>query len=134
MVVSLDKFTTVKMFDKVQRRWKEQIKELRGKIKKSGDDIEKQLLQKQLDYMRSVEMAVVVSEEGDEEKKFAKQRTFAAPFVEGVGPGVGQVFAQALHGQPSGLADIVAPDYTGGITILINTTSMKPGTLTVSVW
>jgi hypothetical protein len=48
--------------------------------------------------------------------------TFAPPFVEGVGPGVGQVFAQALHGQPSGLADIVAPDYTGGITILINTT------------
>ncbi len=48
--------------------------------------------------------------------------TFATPFVEGVGPGVGQVFAQALHGQPSGFADIVAPDYTGGITILINTT------------
>ena len=30
MVVSLDKFTAVKMYDKVQRLWKEQIKDLRG--------------------------------------------------------------------------------------------------------
>jgi type I restriction enzyme R subunit len=79
MVVSLDKFTAVKMYDKVQRRWKEQIKELRGKIKKSGDDDEKKLLQKQLDYMRSVEMAVVVSEDADEEKKFAKQKLDIKP-------------------------------------------------------
>ena len=35
MVVSLDKFTAVKMHDKVERLWKEQIKELRGQIKKS---------------------------------------------------------------------------------------------------
>ena len=34
MVVSLDKFTAVKMYDKVQRRWKEELKELRGRIKK----------------------------------------------------------------------------------------------------
>jgi type I restriction enzyme R subunit len=69
MVVSLDKFTAVKMYDKVQRRWKEQIKELRGKIKKSGNEDEKKRLQKQLDYMRSVEMAVIVSEDGEEDKK-----------------------------------------------------------------
>lgn len=79
MVVSLDKFTAVKMYDKVQRLWKDQIKELRGKIKKSVDDDEKRLLQKQLDYMKSVEMAVVVSEEGDEEKKFAKQKLDIKP-------------------------------------------------------
>ena len=74
MVVSLDKFTAVKMYDKVQRRWKERIKELRGEIKKAADEAEKQVLQKQLDAMRAVEMAVVVSEEADEEKKFAKQK------------------------------------------------------------
>ncbi len=79
MVVSLDKFTAVKMYDKVQRLWKEQIKELRGKIKKFGDDDEKKLFQKQLDYMRSVEMAVVVSEDADEEKKFAKQKLDIKP-------------------------------------------------------
>ena len=41
MVVSLDKFTAVKMYDKVQRLWKEQIKDLRGQITKSKNEIEK---------------------------------------------------------------------------------------------
>ena len=35
---------------------------------------EKERLQKRLDYMRSVEMAVIVSEEAEEEKKFARQK------------------------------------------------------------
>ena len=44
MVVSLDKFTAVKMYDKVQRRWKEQLKELRGQIKKSVHEDEEERL------------------------------------------------------------------------------------------
>ena len=79
MVVSLDKFTAVKMYDKVQRRWKEQLKELRGQIKKSVLEDERRRLQKQLDYMRSVEMAVIVSEEAEEDKKFAKQKLSIKP-------------------------------------------------------
>jgi type I restriction enzyme R subunit len=73
MVVSLDKFTAVKMYDKVQRLWKEQIKELLGQIKKSKDDLERERLKRTVEYMRSVDMAVIVSEEAEEEKKFAKQ-------------------------------------------------------------
>jgi type I restriction enzyme, R subunit len=79
MVVSLDKFTAVKMYDKVQRVWKEQIKELRGEIGRSPDPAEKRRLQKQVEYMRSVEMAVIVSEDGDEEKKFAQQKLNIKP-------------------------------------------------------
>ena len=82
MVVSLDKFTAVKMYDKVQRRWKERIKELRGEIQRAVSESEKQVLQKQLDHMRSVEMAVVVSEDADEEKKFAKQKLDIKPHRE----------------------------------------------------
>jgi type I restriction enzyme R subunit len=82
MVVSLDKFTAVKMYDKVTRLWKEQIKELRGAMKKSGDTDEKSRLQRQLDYMRSVEMTVIVSGEGEEEKKFAKQKLNIKPHRE----------------------------------------------------
>src|SRR6185295_16336927 len=59
MVVSLDKFTAVKMYDKVQRLWKKEIQELRGKIKRSAAEDETRQLQKQLDHMRSVEMAVI---------------------------------------------------------------------------
>jgi type I restriction enzyme R subunit len=55
MVVSLDKFTAVKMYDKVQRLWKERIKDLRGEITRSVNDLEKRRLQKRLDYMRLVE-------------------------------------------------------------------------------
>lgn len=70
MVISVDKFTAVKMYDKVQRLWKEEIKALRGEIKKTNDELHKARLQKQLEWMRKVEMAVVVSAENGEEEKF----------------------------------------------------------------
>lgn len=73
MVVSVDKYTCVKMYDKVQKYWKEEIKKLVGQISKFDDDALKQRLQKKLDYMRSVEMAVVISEDAGEEERFAKQ-------------------------------------------------------------
>jgi type I restriction enzyme R subunit len=79
MVVSLDKFTAVKMYDKVQRFWKGQVKALRGQIKQTASEGEKKLLQQHLDYMRPVQMAVIVSEEADEEKKFARQRLTIKP-------------------------------------------------------
>jgi len=79
MVVSVDKFTTVKMYDKVQYHWREEIKNLRGRISKSTNEIEKARLKKRLDYMKSVGMAVVVSEEAGEEEKFRKQNLEIAP-------------------------------------------------------
>lgn len=73
MVVSVDKFTSVKMHDKVQKYWKDEMKRLVGEISKSNNDIQKKRLQMTLDYMRSVEMAVVVSEDAGEEERFDKQ-------------------------------------------------------------
>lgn len=73
MVISVDKFTSVKMYDKVQKYWKEEIKRLVGEVSRAKNDIQKQRLQKILNYMRSVEMAVVISEEAGEEDKFDKQ-------------------------------------------------------------
>ncbi len=50
--------------------------------------------------------------------------TFYAPFVVGAGPGVGKLFMQNLHGLPptAGLPDLVAPDSTGGVRVLVNIT------------
>jgi type I restriction enzyme R subunit len=79
MVVSLDKYTAVTMFDKVQRLWKAQIRDLRGQIKHSVDEQEKALLQKTVDFMKAVKMAVIVSEEADEEKKFAQRSLLIKP-------------------------------------------------------
>lgn len=73
MVVAVDKFTAVKMFDKVQRIWKEEIKNLHSRIKTSKNELERHRLKKIVDYMRSVDMAVVVSAEAGEEEKFAAQ-------------------------------------------------------------
>jgi type I restriction enzyme, R subunit len=75
MVVSVDKFTAVKMYEKVQHHWKAEIKNLVGRIGKSSNDIEKARLKKILDFMRATDMAVVISLENSENEieKFAKQ-------------------------------------------------------------
>jgi hypothetical protein len=51
--------------------------------------------------------------------------TFLTPVVWGVGPGVGQIFFENLHGQSptAGLPDIVSPDNSwGGVLVLLNLT------------
>ncbi len=82
MVVSVDKFTAVKMFDKVQRLWKEDIKALLGRISQTPNEVEKQRLKKTVDWMRRVEMAVVVSEEAGEDEKFAARGLSIQPHRE----------------------------------------------------
>lgn len=73
MVISVDKFTAVKMYDKVSYYWKEEIKKLNAQITKTKDAAEKLRLKDLVDYMRKVEMAVVISEDADEEAKFAAE-------------------------------------------------------------
>ena len=80
IMVCVDKFTAVKMYDKVLDLWKDALKELIGRIGKSKNNFEKARLKKVLDYMRSVEMAVIVSEEAGEEKKVCETETrYQAP-------------------------------------------------------
>lgn len=73
MVVSVDKFTGVRMYDKVSLAWKEEIKNLNSRISRAENEEEKLRLKDVVDYMRSVEMAVVTSEDADEESKFAAE-------------------------------------------------------------
>lgn len=49
---------------------------------------------------------------------------YAAPFDIGTGPVPGSLLAEDLHGQPlsAGLPDIVVPDNSGGVMVLINKT------------
>lgn len=81
MVVSLDKFTAVKMFDKVQHHWKAEIKRLRAVVKDTSNDIERARFKKIIAYMKSVDMAVVVSDPSADEEKFAKKGLDIAPHV-----------------------------------------------------
>jgi type I restriction enzyme R subunit len=71
IVITVDKFTAVTMIDKVQTKWKKEIKALVGRISATANEIERVRLKRILDWMRGVEMAVVVSSENGEEEKFA---------------------------------------------------------------
>ena len=72
MVVSVDKFTAVKMYDKVQYYWVEEKKSLVAERNKAPNKEERDRLTAIINYMDSVEMAVIISEDADEEKKFAE--------------------------------------------------------------
>jgi len=80
--VSVDKFTAVKMYDKVQRLWKEEIRSLKGIISKTASEIEKRRLEQRVEFMRAVEMAVVISGDAGEEEKFAAQGLTIKPHRE----------------------------------------------------
>lgn len=76
MVVSVDKFTAAKMYEKVQHYWNEEKRELVNernllKGKEDGESKKKvKELSKILDYMNNVDMAVIISEDADEKTKF----------------------------------------------------------------
>ena len=73
MVVSVDKFATVKMYDKVKHHWDEKLIDLLTKRSNAETEEEKAKINSQISYMKNIEMAVVVSEGSDEEEKFKKQ-------------------------------------------------------------
>lgn len=79
MVVSVDKFTAVRMYDKVQYYWKEEKKALINERNAEKDEKKRKELTARLNFMDSVEMAVIVSEEADEEKKFKAQNLEIKP-------------------------------------------------------
>lgn len=81
MVVSLDKFTAVRMYDKVQTHWKAETKRLRGLVKSTESDLERRRFKKMIEYMKSVEMAVVVSDPSADEEKFSQKGLDIKPHV-----------------------------------------------------
>lgn len=74
LVVSVDKFTAVKMYDLVQHYWAEEKKEIAKERNQAKTKEEKDRLTALLDYMNNVDMAVVISgdDSDDEVEKFNK--------------------------------------------------------------
>jgi type I restriction enzyme, R subunit len=70
MMIAVDKFTAVKMYDKVQAAWKAELKRLRGLVKSTGNDIERARFKKIIEFMRAVEMAVVISDPSADKERF----------------------------------------------------------------
>ncbi|PHS40699.1 MAG: deoxyribonuclease [Sulfurovum sp.] len=73
MVVSINKFTSVKMYEMVKRYVSEKIRELNKKKSKERDASIKREIQDEIDFLKETKMAVVISQEGsdkDEREKF----------------------------------------------------------------
>ena len=70
MVVSADKYTAVRMYDKVQKYWAEEEKALIKQRNEAKSTEEQEKANAMLNYMKKVEMAVVISKEDGEEEKF----------------------------------------------------------------
>ncbi len=70
MVVCIDKFTAVRMYEFVQQVQKEEIKELRKKIVREKDTEIKERYKEAITFMEETRMSAVVSQEGsDKEEK-----------------------------------------------------------------
>lgn len=74
LVVSVDKFTAVKMYDLVQHYWAEEKKEIAKERNQAQSKEERDKFTAILDYMNNVDMAVVISgdDSDDEVEKFNK--------------------------------------------------------------
>ena len=70
MIVSLDKLTAVRMYEKVQQHWNQRIEALENELATSPDNIE---LREQITYMRETDMAVVVSQSQNEVDDFRQR-------------------------------------------------------------
>lgn len=72
MVVSVDKFTTVKMYDKVQKYWKQELADLIKERNTAPTKEKRDELSAIIHFMQETEMAVVISD-GNDDDKFAAQ-------------------------------------------------------------
>src|SRR5690349_6310815 len=67
MVISIDKATAVRMYDKVQHHWHLYLEDLKKQLTAYAEDgTEWQLLHEKISYMQKTEMAVVISKSQNE--------------------------------------------------------------------
>ena len=74
MVISIDKFTAVRMHDLVERYMSEEVRELRKKINRSKNHEEKERYRRALEFIRETKLAVVISQEGSDKEEREKFR------------------------------------------------------------
>jgi len=70
MLVCIDKITTVRMYNLVEKYWDQQVKDTEQAISTSTNDQESIFLQRKLEWLKETEIAVVISEEQNEVARF----------------------------------------------------------------
>jgi type I restriction enzyme, R subunit len=71
MVISIDRFTTVKMYNRVRYHWQQNLTELKTQLEQSNlSEFELKQLQKKIQYLEETDMAVVISASQNEVEDF----------------------------------------------------------------
>ena len=78
MVVSIDKITAVRMYEKVRQAWTKYLNDLKTSLKKAKNT-EKEILEIQIRYMEETDMAVVISSSQNEVDDFRKKQIDILP-------------------------------------------------------
>ncbi len=79
MIVSIDKVTAVRMYDKVRKHWQKHLKDLRIQLATAATDEERNELQHKTAFMEETDMAVVVSSSQNEIEQFRRRGLDIAP-------------------------------------------------------
>jgi len=72
MVVSIDRFTAVRMYDKVKRYWAEYLKNLKQSLKAAPKE-DQEAVRVKIKFMEGTDMAVVISQSQNEVEEFKKR-------------------------------------------------------------
>jgi type I restriction enzyme R subunit len=73
MVISIDRFTSMRMVEKVQRHWWQRTEEVKKRIAAADSDFVRGPLMDELEYLQSTDMAVVISSSRNEIRDFDKK-------------------------------------------------------------
>jgi type I restriction enzyme R subunit len=96
MVVSIDRYTAVKMYDKVQTYWKQEINRLKTALENPGlSEFEQKQLSVQIRYLEETDMAVVISKSQGEIDAFKEKGLDIIPHrkrIETASPGLDEQF------------------------------------------
>jgi type I restriction enzyme R subunit len=99
MVVSIDRFTAVTMYNKVQHYWQQRLTELQNQLTTASESGCEQLAAK-IQYLEETDMAVVISSSQNEEEAFNKKGLTIKPHRQRLAnekPGLDEKFKDASH-------------------------------------
>jgi type I restriction enzyme R subunit len=79
MVVSIDKATAIKMYDKVRKHWARHLAGLQKQLEATSDEDERESLRDRAKFMRETDMAVVISQSQNEVEDLKEKGLDVAP-------------------------------------------------------
>lgn len=73
MIVCIDKITTMRMYNLIERYWIDHIRELEAELRKTESEQEEIYLKRRIQWLKETEFAVVISEEQGEVEQFRRR-------------------------------------------------------------